>query len=133
MEFAYNRSMHQSIGRSPFEVVYGLKPIEPLDLAPHATSKQFSGDAEIKARKIKKLYEKVTLKIEKQKEKYFKQANMHRKFVEFQEGDLVWIHLRNDKFPQDKFGKLKPRVDDPFKILEKIRESTYKIDIFPTF
>ena len=28
VEFDYNRSMHQSIGRSPFEVVYGLKPIE---------------------------------------------------------------------------------------------------------
>ena len=29
IEFAYNKSMHQSIGRSSFEVVYDLIPIRP--------------------------------------------------------------------------------------------------------
>ena len=46
IEFAYNKSIHQSIGRSPFEVVYGHIPIGPLDLVPRATKHQFSGDAE---------------------------------------------------------------------------------------
>ena len=64
--------MHQNIRRSPFEVVYGLQPIGPLDLAPHATSKQFSGDTEIRTKEIKKLHEEVRLKIEKQNEKYMK-------------------------------------------------------------
>ena len=79
------------------------------------------------------------LKIEKQNEKYIKQANRHRKFVEFQEGDLVWINLRNDIFPQGKFSKLKPKVDGLFKVLEKIGENAYKIelpkecDISPTY
>ena len=59
VEFAYNRSMHQSSGRSPFEVVYGLQLIGPLDLVPHATSKQFSRDAEIIAKEIKKLHKEV--------------------------------------------------------------------------
>ena len=45
IEFSYNRSIYQSIERSLFEVVYGLNPIGPLDLAPHPISKQFSGDA----------------------------------------------------------------------------------------
>ena len=115
MKFAYNRFMSQSIGMNPFEVVYGFQPIGPLDLAPHAKSIQFSGYIEIRAKKIKKLHEEVRLKIEKQNEKYMKQANQCGKFVEFQEGDLVWIHLKNDGFPQGKFSKLKPRVDGSFK------------------
>ena len=78
-----------SIRRSPFEVVYGFQPIGPLDLAPLVTGKQFSGDAKIRAKKINKLHENVRLKIEKQNEKYMKQSNRHRKFVVFQEGDLV--------------------------------------------
>ena len=32
IEFDYNWSLHQSIGMSPFEVVYGVNPIGPLDL-----------------------------------------------------------------------------------------------------
>ena len=69
IEFAYNRSEHRTIGKSPFEVVYGLQPIGPMDLAPHATTKQFSGDAEVRVKEIKKLHEDVRLKIEKQNAK----------------------------------------------------------------
>ena len=60
-EFAYNRSMHRTVGKSPFEVVYGLQPIGPMELAPHPTIQQFSGDAEVRAKEIKKLHEEVRL------------------------------------------------------------------------
>ena len=50
IEFAYNRFEHRTIGKSPFEVVYGLQPIGHMELAPHATTKQFSGNAEVRAK-----------------------------------------------------------------------------------
>ena len=62
------------------------------------------------------------MKIEKQNAKYVEQENRRHKYVEFEVRDLVWVHLR-------KFGKLKPRVDDPLKIIEKIGENVYKLQL----
>ena len=58
-EFAYNQSPNQTTSHSPFEVVYGLNPIGPLELAPFLVTKHFSGDAEERAKEIKKLYEQI--------------------------------------------------------------------------
>ena len=57
------------------------------------------------------------------------QANTLRKYVEFEVGDLVWVHLRKDRFPPRKVGKLKLRLDGPFKIIEKIGENAYKLQL----
>ena len=132
IEFAYNRSMHRTVGKSPFEVVYGLQQIGPIELAPHATIKQFSGDVEVRAKEIK-LHEEVRLKIEKQNAKYVEQENRCRKYVEFEVGDLVWVHLCKDRFPPGKFGKLKTRVDGPFKIIEKIGENANKLQLLDEY
>src|SRR3954465_12113987 len=47
----------------------------------------------------------------------------------FEEGNLVWIHLSKDRFPKDRDSKLKPRGDGPFKVLKRINNNAYIIDI----
>lgn len=45
----------------------------------------------------------------------------------FKEEDLVWIRLNKEMFPQGFSGKLKPRVDDPFRVNKHINDNAYKI------
>ena len=40
-----------------------------------------------------------------------------------------WFGEGKDRIPPGKFGKLKPRVDGPFKIIEKIGENAYKLQL----
>ena len=47
----------------------------------------------------------------------------------FQPGDWVWIHLRKERFPQDRKSKLQQRGDGPFEIIEKIGDNAYKLDL----
>ena len=82
---------------NPFEVVYGINPISLLDLLPYPTKKQFSGVANERVKEIKKLHELVRASIEKQNDRYVRATNKHRKHVEFNMGDLVWIHLKNER------------------------------------
>jgi hypothetical protein len=62
-----------------------------------------------------------------------------RKQLDFEPGDLVWLHLRKERFPDLRKSKLMRRADGPFKVLEKINENAYKVDlpadfgVIPTF
>jgi hypothetical protein len=72
-------------------------------------------------------------------EKYMIADSKVRKEVQLAPDDLVWLHLRKDRFPELKKSKLMPRADDPFKIIEKINDNAYKLElprefvISPTF
>ena len=71
-EFAYNRSINQTTGCSPFEAVYGLNPISPLDLSLIQQEGHFNGEAKRRAEFIQKIHQPVRAKILRQTEKYKK-------------------------------------------------------------
>jgi hypothetical protein len=56
-------------------------------------------------------------------------ANKHRKKITFQLGDMVWVHLRKEQFPKKHKYKLMSRGDGPFKVLAKINDNAYRIDL----
>ena len=47
----------------------------------------------------------------------------------FEPGDWVWVHMRKERFPEQRKSKLQPRGDDPFQVLERINDNAYKIDL----
>jgi hypothetical protein len=48
-------------------------------------------------------------------------------------GDLVRVHLRKDRFPDLQKSKLMPHAARPFKVLEKINDNAYKLELPPEF
>ncbi|WVZ83985.1 hypothetical protein U9M48_031071 [Paspalum notatum var. saurae] len=56
-----------------------------------------------------------------------------RKQVLFEPGDLVWLHLRKEHFPDLRKSKLMPRAAGPFKVLEKINDNAYKLELSADF
>ena len=139
VEFAYNRSQHSTTKKSPFEIVYGFVPRAPIDLLPLPTSERVNFDAKQRAELILKLHETTKEKIECMNAKYKLAGSKGKKHVIFEPGDLVWLHLRKDRFPDLRKSKLLPRADGPFKVLERINDNAYKLErpaafgVSPTF
>ena len=129
IEFAYNRSIHCSTSYSPFEIVYGFNPLTPLDLLSFPVNEIGSLDGEKKAELVKLIHEKAKAHIERKNEQYASQANKGRKRVVFQPGDWVWIHMRKERFPDQRKSKLQQRGDGPFQVLERINDNAYKLDL----
>jgi hypothetical protein len=129
VEFAYNRSMHSTTKMCPFEIVYGFIPHAPIDLMPLPTSEKLNFDAKQYADLMLKLHETTKENIERMNSKYKLAGDKGRKQLIFEPGELVWFHLRKDRFPALRKSKLMPWADGPFKMLERINDNAYKLDL----
>ena len=61
--------------------------------------------------------------------KYKFAGDKGRKQLIFEPGDLVWLYLRKDRFPELGKSKLMSRADGPFKVLQRVNENAYKLDL----
>ena len=128
-EFAYNRSPTYATGHSPFEVVYGVNPYLPLDLIPLPKEELLHKDADAKLKSMMKLHNQVRDRIETINASYKQKSNKNRKARVFSEGDLVWVHLRKERFPDKRKNKLMPRADGPYKIVARVNDNAYKVEL----
>jgi hypothetical protein len=133
IEFAYNRSVHSTMKVSPFQVVYGFNPRAPIDLLPLPPSETTCFDASQRSEFIMKMHETTKLNIEKMNEKCRIAASKGRKEVKLEPDDLVWMHLRKERFLELRKPKLMSRATGPFKILAKINNNAYKLELSPEF
>ncbi|XP_060676296.1 uncharacterized protein LOC132805403, partial [Ziziphus jujuba] len=112
---------------TPFEIVYGFNPLTPLDLTPLPLSERANLDGKQKVDFVRQIHEKTRANIERRTEQYARVANQGRKSMVFEPGDWVWLHLRKERFPEQRKSKLMPRGDGPFQVLERINDNAYKL------
>ena len=133
VEFAYNRVVHSTTKFCPFEIVYGFKPTAPIDLLPLPVQERLNFDASKRAEFVKSLHDRAQINIWKMTKIYEKHVNKGQKKMLFEAGDLVCVHLCEDRFPQQRKSKLHPRADGPFKVFRKINDNAYEIDLPSTY
>jgi hypothetical protein len=51
----------------------------------------------------------------------------------FKPGYMVWVHLCKERFLKQRKRKLQPRADGQFKVLRKINDNAYEIDLPDTY
>jgi hypothetical protein len=79
------------------------------------------------------MHETTKLNIEKMNEKYRIAASKGHKKVKLEPGDLVCLHLRKERFLELRKSKLMSNAAGPFKILPKINDNAYKLELPPEF
>nr|GEU50084.1 hypothetical protein [Tanacetum cinerariifolium] len=91
--------------------------------------RRFSEEGADQSEQIKELHRSVQEQIIQHNKQYKEHADKRRKQVLYREGDLVWIYLRKERFSAGRFGKLKLRGDGPFRVLKKIDDNAYKMEL----
>jgi hypothetical protein len=129
VEFAYNCLLHSTTNMCPFKIVYGFLPHALIHLMHLPSSEKLNFYATQRAELMLKLHETTKENIERTNAKYKISGDKGRKQLDFAPSDLVWLHLRKEQLSDLRKSKLMPRVDGPFKVLEKINENAYKLDL----
>jgi hypothetical protein len=106
--------------------VYDFNLRAPTDLLPLPPLEMTCFDASQRSEFILKMHETTKLNIEKMNEKYRIAASKGCKEVP---GNLVWLHLRKERFLELRKSKLMSRSAGPFKILAKINNNAYKLEL----
>ncbi|RDX87872.1 hypothetical protein CR513_30598, partial [Mucuna pruriens] len=123
------RIVNTTTSHSSFELVYDFNLLTFLDLLtlPNVND-MLNCDRASKAQSIKELHAKVCSHIKNNVKQYSNRANKGKTQNVF-EGDLVWVHFRKERFPNSRKFKLLLKGDGPFKVIKKINDNDYIMDM----
>lgn len=131
VEFNYNNTINQSTGYSPFYLCYGYNPTVPMFLLQPYQQRSEVQSVDEWIELMKKTNESAKSNIQQAIQKQSQQANKHRKDMIFEEGDMVLLSTTNLKLRGSR--KLNPRFVGPFKIIKKISDVAYKLQLTHPF
>ena len=126
-ELAYNCTVHNSTGLTPFEVMIGENPLRAVDLElqqlPPTTTPPMT-------RVFQQMVDKAAKHIAAAQAKQKHYADKNRREEEFEVGEKVWLSTRN-MAPRGS-AKLQPKYVGPFEILKRIGKVAYELKLPPS-
>jgi hypothetical protein len=128
-EFAFNNSVNRSIGKSPFEIVYGIQPRGITELRDMNQDEFRSAGAEDFTAEMQKLHDRVREQLQDSSKKYKRRVDQKRREVQFEVGDEFLAHLRKEIFPRGTYNKLNMKNIGPCRILRKFTANAYEIEL----
>lgn len=130
MEFAYNNNFHSSIGMAPYEALYGRKCRSPIcwDLE---GLRQLEGP-EIVHETVEKI-QVVRRHLPAAQERQKSYVDKHRREMEYNVGEKVFLRVSPWKgvLRFGKQGKLSPRYNGPYEIIERVGPLAYRLALPP--
>lgn len=126
-EFALNSRLHSGASQTPFEIIYGYRPDFTVPISKRSNMPSLDEQLDRLAEVRKEAEAALRLSKEKMKEQF--ERNQKSAHV-FNVGDMVWLTAKDIKIYQ-KTPKLGPRQLGPFKVLERIGDLDYHLEISP--
>nr|GEZ72003.1 hypothetical protein [Tanacetum cinerariifolium] len=138
-EWWYNTSFHSSLGRTPFEALYGYRPPLHIPYIPRDVADQ---DVDELMRDREAAIKVLRQSLLKAQNCMKQQADKHQTERVFKPGS--WVYLKLQPYMKNllrvhKHSKLTPKYFGPFLIVEKVGAVAYRLDlpsdalIYPVF
>ncbi|QRW23043.1 Retrotransposable element Tf2 protein [Rhizoctonia solani] len=123
-EFAYNNAVHSSTGKTPFKALYGWEPtLTPSNIPTDVP------EADSLAQTMEAQWKEVESALRQSKQRMV--AGEDGNPTEFEVGEEAWLDAKNVNLKT-----LSPKLTEqrlgPFKIIEKISDRAYRLELPPT-
>ncbi|XP_075111445.1 uncharacterized protein LOC142181797 [Nicotiana tabacum] len=127
-ELAYNNSYHSSINLAPYEALYGRRCRSPIGWFEVREAELLGPELIYQAMEKVNLIQRHLKTAQSRKKSY---SDIRRRDLEFQVNDWVFLKVSPMKGVMrfGKKGKLTPRSIGPYRILRRIRQVAYELEL----
>jgi len=125
-EFAYNNSVHEATGHTPFFMNYARHP--QLPGAPKKPNTRYPAVQQF-VQNVAGVVREAKDKLEAVRHKSKRYADEKRRDLSFKVGDLVLLSTKNIQLKTPGVNKLLPKYLGPFKVTEVINPVAYRLEL----